>query len=241
MAACSPSARARVLVAGDGRDGRCRRRSPRPAGRARRGCRRHDLRQQSRELAECLRLRSTTASSSRSIGKAGGRPAMGQLRLRRHLGAAGLAVDKAGQLWVAGDIDSPKRISVWNAATGRFGRSSSAASSYFGYAYMDPAHPDEIYCHNVLWKVDLGQENVTTRISTIWRDTAPNMIEPPGPSGYAGHFRVITGGQRQAVRLGHGGLQPHALHARSATSSSRSPARSAWRPALSAAESSIRP
>ncbi len=56
---------------------------------------------------------------------------------------------------------------------------------------MDPKHPNELYCHNVLWKIDLDKGTCRPH-STIWRATAPNMIGEPNPGGYAGHFRVFT-------------------------------------------------
>jgi len=127
----------------------------------------------------------------RSIGMAGGRPRIGRYDPNGILEPGGIAVDKLGRLWVSETLDSPKRHSVWDIQTGAFQHEFFGASSYFGWAYMDPKHPDELYCHNVLWKVNLDT-GYCVPSSTIWRPTAPNMISDPNPGGYAGHFRVMT-------------------------------------------------
>lgn len=127
----------------------------------------------------------------RSIGKTGGRPRVGRYDPSGILEPGGMALDKNGFLWVAETLDSPKRVSVWDTRTGALAREFFGASAYFGWAYMDPKHPDELYCHNVLWKVNLDTGSCVP-VSTIWRATAPNMIEAANPGGYAGHFRVMT-------------------------------------------------
>jgi len=127
----------------------------------------------------------------RSLGKDGGRPRVGRYDPSGILEPGGIALDKEGHLWVAETLDGPKRHSVWDAKTGGLVAEFFGGSSYFGWAYMDPKHPDELYCHNVLWKIDLDK-GTCLPWSTIWRPTAPNMIEMPNPGGYAGHFRVFT-------------------------------------------------
>ncbi len=139
----------------------------------------------------------------RRIGKAGGRPAVGNYDTKGVYMPGGLAVDALGRLWVAEHADGPKRISVWNAATGAFDREFFGGSSYFGYAFINPAVPDEIYCHNVLWRVD-WEKYTTTPISTIWRKTAPNMIEEPSPGAYPQGFRSITAANGKQYGLGVG-------------------------------------
>jgi len=127
----------------------------------------------------------------RSIGKKGGRPRVGRYEKGGILEPGGIAIDRQGWLWVAGTLDAPKRHSVWAPATGECADEFFGGSAYFGWAYMDPKHPDEIYCHNTLWKVDLDKQTWRP-YSTIWRPTTPDMIKEPNPNGYAGHFRVMT-------------------------------------------------
>lgn len=127
----------------------------------------------------------------KSIGKEGGRPRVGRYDPNGILEPGGIALDKNGNLWVAETLDGPKRHSVWDTKSGKLVAEFFGGSSYFGWAYMDPKHPDELYCHNVLWKVDLTK-GTCVPWSTIWRPTAENMIGMPNPGGYAGHFRVMT-------------------------------------------------
>jgi len=147
-------------------------------------------------VANCGSLQNISVFSSkgeylRSIGKEGGRPRVGRYENSGILEPGGIALDKKGRLWVAETLDSPKRQSVWDTRTGALVYEFFGGSSYFGWAYMDPKHPDELYCHSVLWKVDLDK-GTCIPWSTIWRSVKPNMICEPNPNGYAGHFRVMT-------------------------------------------------
>ena len=127
----------------------------------------------------------------RTIGKEGGRPAVGRYDPSGIYMPGGVALAKDGKLWVAETTDGPKRHSVWDAQSGVLSAEFFGASSYFGWAWIDPKRPDEIYCHNVLWKIDWAK-NTCTPFSTIWRATEPNMLNAPNPGGYGGHFRVTT-------------------------------------------------
>ncbi|HUW32128.1 MAG TPA: hypothetical protein VM223_10995, partial [Planctomycetota bacterium] len=134
---------------------------------------------------------SADGAFQKTIGKAGGRPRVGRYDGSGILEPGGIAISKDGRLWVAETLDSPKRHSVWDVKTGELVNEFFGGSSYFGWAYMDPKHPDELYCHNVLWKIDLNKGACVPH-STIWRSTGPNMIHAANPGGYAGHFRVLT-------------------------------------------------
>jgi hypothetical protein len=127
----------------------------------------------------------------RSLGRAGGRPAVGAYDPSGMYEAGGIGLDAQGRLWVAETTDFPKRISVWDARTGKHVNEFFGGSGYFAYGTIDPARPHEIYAHNVLWEIDWKAYTSQPK-TTIWRKTAPNMIEPPGPHGYANVLRVIT-------------------------------------------------
>lgn len=127
----------------------------------------------------------------RSIGKAGGRPPMGAYDPSGMYMPGGIALSASGQLWVTETTDSPKRISVWDVEKGKNVREFFGASSYFAYGTIDPARPDEIYAHNVLWKID-WKKYTTRPLTTIWRRTDPNMAPHPSPDGYSGVFRMMT-------------------------------------------------
>ena len=136
----------------------------------------------------------------RSIGMAGGRPAKGRYNPNGMLEPGGIALDKNGHLWVAERLDCPKRISEWDAKTGAFVNEFFGGCSYFGYSYIDPKQPDEIYCHNVLWKID-WKKNTCSPYSTVWRPTAPNMMWSQGVDGYTAHPHLFHREERQAVLL----------------------------------------
>ena len=139
----------------------------------------------------------------RSIGKAGGRPRIGRYDPSGMLEPDGIAIDKNGHLWVPEMLDSPKRISEWDAATGALVNEFFGAVGYFGYSYIDPQHPDEIYCHNTLWKIDWSK-NTCAPYTTIWRQTSPNMMPPPGPSGYSSHPVFFTAANGHQYSYGNG-------------------------------------
>ncbi len=107
----------------------------------------------------------------RSIGKAGGRAMAGPMLTTGNfsisragkwdadtlLNPRGMAVDAKGRLWVTEHDFSPKRISVWDPATGKL------LDEKFGPCYvstpvcMDPADPTRIYTQNVEWEVNLDK------------------------------------------------------------------------------------
>jgi len=121
---------------------------------------------------------SATGAYLRAIGKPGGRPRKGRYDPTGMLQPGGMACDAAGQLWVTETLDSPMRISLWSTAEGKLLNEFFGGCGYSGWATMDPVHPDDIYCHNTLWKVDWAK-NSCTPISTLWRATAENMINAP--------------------------------------------------------------
>ena len=139
----------------------------------------------------------------RSIGKAGGRPRVGRFDRNGMLEPGGIALDANNKLWVAETLDYPKRQSVWNAQTGAFEKEFFGAAGYNGWAYMDPKHPDELYCQNVLWKINLDT-GACTPYSTIYRPTNPNMVGEVSPEGNVGHLRVFTAKNGHQYAWGQG-------------------------------------
>jgi sugar lactone lactonase YvrE len=143
----------------------------------------------------------------RTLGKAGGRPRLGRYEADGMLEPGGIAMAKDGRLWVAETLDFPKRHSVWDPATGALSQEFFGGSAYFGWLWMDPQRPDEVYCHNVRWKVDLDKGTWTPH-STIWRATAPNVVKESNPNGYAGHLRVITAKNGRQYAFGQADYGP---------------------------------
>jgi len=85
-----------------------------------------------------LSVFSSDGRSLRSLGRHGGRPAVGRYEADGILEPGGIAVDREGKLWVAETQDSPKRISVWDAATGQFRMEFFGASPYATIVSIDP-------------------------------------------------------------------------------------------------------
>jgi sugar lactone lactonase YvrE len=107
----------------------------------------------------------------RAIGKPGGRAmagpvqAAGNVSLARAgawdpdtlLSPAGLAIDGQGRLWVTEHDFSPKRVSVWDPATGKLLDEKFGPCFVSTPACMDPADPTRVYTQNVEWAVDLDK------------------------------------------------------------------------------------
>jgi len=142
-------------------------------------------------------------SFSHSIGRTGGRPAKGKYDASGMYMAGGIALDTKGRLWVAETTDSPKRISMWDTRSGKNLKEFFGSSGYFAYGFIDPARPNEMFAHNVLWEIDW--KNYTSRpITTVWRETEPNMMNAVDPHAYGGAPRIITANNgRQYMSGGH--------------------------------------
>jgi sugar lactone lactonase YvrE len=65
-----------------------------------------------------VRVYNAAGKYLRSVGKAGGRPAVGKFDVNGMFDPEGISVDARGQLWVAENDETPKRISLWNARAG---------------------------------------------------------------------------------------------------------------------------
>jgi hypothetical protein len=138
----------------------------------------------------------------RSIGKQGGRPAVGKYDALGIYMPGGITVDKTGQLWVAETTDFPRRISVWDARTGAYKKEFFGGSDYFAYGFIDPAKPDEVLVHNVLWKIDWKTYTVTPQ-TTVWRKTSPEMIPQLGSGSYSASPKIITAANGRQYMFGN--------------------------------------
>jgi hypothetical protein len=75
-----------------------------------------------RGKAQQVKVFSPDGKLLRSIGVSGGRPPRGPHQPLGMYQPLGLTIDNQGLLWVMEEDDKPKRVSVWNAATGAFVR-----------------------------------------------------------------------------------------------------------------------
>ncbi len=138
------------------------------------------------------------------------------------LNPAGLAVDGKGRLWVMEHDCSPKRVSVWDPATGKL------LDEKFGPAFvstpicMDPADPTRVYCQNVEWAVDLDKGTskpaaimIEARADTpyFWPHMVNNIVftakngrqymhAAVGGPGVRGHFLWIRRGDQFVAATG---------------------------------------
>lgn len=91
----------------------------------------------------------------RSIGRMGGRPALGKWDQNGLTNARGLAIDHKGQLWVTEESSAPKRISVWNSATGAFVKEYFGPSSYGALGgSICPIDPFIVVGQGCEWRLD---------------------------------------------------------------------------------------
>ena len=127
----------------------------------------------------------------RSVAKEGGRPAKGAYDASGMYMPGGIALDTQGRLWVAETADGPKRVSVWDAETGANLQEFFGSSDYFAYGCIDPARPNEIFAHHVLWEID-WQHYTSKPITTVWRKTEPNMLPPIASSALSSVARIMT-------------------------------------------------
>ena len=97
-----------------------------------------------------------------TVGKPGGRPAIGTFDPNGLFMPGGLAFDSKGRLWVTEMDSTPKRISVWE-PTGKHGKLVTqffGASAYSVTGSVDPAHPEYMFVHNTRWMVDYDKRTV---------------------------------------------------------------------------------
>lgn len=141
----------------------------------------------------------------RSIGKVGGRPWKGKFEQDGMLMPRGLEVDPEGKLWVAEELDYPKRVSVWDSKTGKLMKEFFGGSCYATWVSMVPGRDDRAYCHDVEWEIDL-KNNTSRPLATLWREDRnnPNMVTPISESGNSGHLRIVKAKNGKEFAVGQG-------------------------------------
>jgi hypothetical protein len=82
----------------------------------------------------------STGKALRTIGKPGGKQ-LGLYDEERMHSPLGLTIDDKGRLWIAEADHLPKRISVWNAASGKFEMAKYGPPHYGGGGTIDPVIP----------------------------------------------------------------------------------------------------
>ena len=139
----------------------------------------------------------------REIGRKGGRAAMGPWDVGGMFQPHGIAIDSSGQLWVTETDNQPRRISVWDSATGASAKSSSARRSYSAPGGgFDPEDASRWIGGGVQWKLDLAKGSAVP-VSTLYHPLKAGEMQEELPS-HAYYFFHKDG---RTFLIGQGGYQ----------------------------------
>lgn len=109
----------------------------------------------------------------RELGRRGGRAARGPWEASALRHPYGLAVDSKNQAWIAENVSTPKRVSVWDVGTGEVVREFFGPTPYGGAGGgVDPLDVSRWVGGGSLWKLDLDKH--TARIESVLH----NKTEP---------------------------------------------------------------
>ena len=96
----------------------------------------------------------------RAIGKPGGRAFIGPWEANGMLVPRGIAVTDAGELWVAEDDSTPRRVSVWNSRSGALIKDYIGPTAYGGGSaiWFEPGDPTIMHTMGCKFKLDLQKK-----------------------------------------------------------------------------------
>jgi hypothetical protein len=116
------------------------------------------------EPANQVRVFAANGTLLRVIGRAGGRPPLGPWQPDGMRSVRGLRVDSQNHLWVMEDDETPRRISVWDAKSGRFLKEYFGSSNYGAVGgAISPLDPHVMIGQGAEWSLD----PVTGRASCV--------------------------------------------------------------------------
>jgi len=120
-----------------------------------------------------IKVLSSKGKLVRTIGTKGGRPSLGAWRSDGFYQPFGIALDNEGQLWVAEDDRTPRRVSSWTAATGLLVKEFFGPCNYGAPGGgFDPQQSDRWIGAGTLWQLDFAQKSARP-LSTLYRKTSP--------------------------------------------------------------------
>jgi hypothetical protein len=116
----------------------------------------------------------------RTIGKPGGRASTGTYDPNGMLKPRGIALDKDGRLWVTEDENSPRRISLWDAKSGKFLREWIGGSVYGGTegGLIDPSNPTRAFSDGAWFGIDLSKEGYQPLLTLHRRSSDEDFFAP---------------------------------------------------------------
>jgi len=119
----------------------------------------------------------------RMIGRKDGRALLGPWTPDGMFNVSGMTVDTRGQLWVAEDDGSPRRVSVWDTQTGALEKELFGASSYGATgAAINPVDPYLMVGQGCEWRID-PKTGRGSCLGTITREGMASSRFAIGPSG----------------------------------------------------------
>jgi outer membrane protein assembly factor BamB len=108
-----------------------------------------------------VRIFTADGKPAGTIGRKGGRPAIGPFVRDGLLNPAGLVVDKEGKLWVAEANETPKRFSVWQARAAADKKEGDFLRDFFGPTHygasggaINPRDPNIMAGEGCEWRID---------------------------------------------------------------------------------------
>jgi hypothetical protein len=129
-----------------------------------------------------VKVFSATGALLRQIGRPGGRPLAGPWDPSGMYQPHGIAIDSTGQLWVTETDPMPRRISVWDVASGKFRREFLGPARYGAPgAGFDQDDAGRWIGSGALWKVDFAAATARP-VATLYHRTQPNQIDGELPS-----------------------------------------------------------
>ncbi|MCX7935692.1 MAG: hypothetical protein N3A66_10605, partial [Planctomycetota bacterium] len=106
----------------------------------------------------CVEVFGGDGKKIRTIGKIGGRPAVGFFDASGMLMPAQIAIDGKGRLWVPESDCQPKRTSVWNISDGSLAFDLVGTTAYAAGGQINPFDPSRGYSERVEYKIDLEKQ-----------------------------------------------------------------------------------
>ncbi len=133
---------------------------------------------------QCVQAFSPEGQPLRTIGTRGGRPYLGAYQTGGMLQPRGIAVDKDNKLWVTEDDNFPRRVSVWEARSGKFLNEFIGGTLYGGAAggVLDPANPRHGISLGTLYDLDFAKGTYRP-LTTMWRRTSLDACFRVGTAG----------------------------------------------------------
>ena len=150
----------------------------------------------------------STGKHLRTIGKPGGLQ-LGLYDEERMHFPQGLSLDDKGRLWVAEADHLPKRVSVWNAADGKFGMAKYGPPHYGGGGTIDPVDPTRSFYATFegLMEFELDWETGASKVkSIVSRPQLQGLAPIPGENWWP-EYPVRVDGRTYLVGGYHGGLR----------------------------------